>query len=105
MSRIVLPPMLVGAVQNIAFDFTSLLAAGETLSTQSATATVYSGTDANPSTLVSGSATASGAVVTQLITLAGKPAGTVYELLCTATTSAGQTLKLSAFLASVPALP
>lgn len=105
MSRIILPPQLVGTVQSQSFDFTSLLASGETISTQSVVASVWTGTDASASAIVSGSASASGAVVTQAISLVGKTAGTIYELLCTITTSASQTLKISAFLAAVPDLP
>lgn len=105
MSRVILAAQLVGTLQGAAFDFSSLLAAGETITGKSVTASVYSGTDALASSIISGGATSSGAVVTQLITLVGKTAGVVYELLCTITTSAGQTLRLSAFLASVPDLP
>lgn len=105
MSSVILQPQLIGTVQSTKFDFSSLLAAGETISTKSVAASVYSGTDTAPSGVVSGSASSSGAVVSQLITLVGKTAGVVYELLCTITTSAGQTLKLSAFLASVSDLP
>ena len=105
MSRVTLPPMPVGAIQNVAFDFTSLLAVGETISTKAVVASVYSGTDASPTGIVSGSASASGAVVTQLITMVGRVAGNIYELMCTITTSASQTLKISAYLAVVPDLP
>lgn len=76
------------------FDFASLLAVGETLSAAAVTATVYSGTDSSPSSLISGSASISGTKVTQKIT-AGT-AGVVYQLSCAVTTSTGQTLKLDA---------
>lgn len=79
------------------FDFTSDLAVGETISTQVVTATVYSGTDANPSAIISGVASASGAIVSQKIT-AGT-AGVIYTLLCTITTSASQTLTIAGYLA------
>lgn len=81
------------------FDFTSNLAVAETISTQEVTATVYSGTDANPSAIISGSASASGAEVSQKIT-AGT-LGVVYTLLCTITTSLGQTLTQAGYLAIV----
>lgn len=79
------------------FDFTSNLAVGETISTQTVSATVYSGTDSNPSAIISGSASASGAIVSQKIT--GGTEGVVYTLLCTITTSAGQTLTIAGYLA------
>lgn len=100
MSRSILPPKLVSAIQNVTFDFISLLAVGETISTKVVTCLVYSGVDASPSSMISGSATASGTVVTQLVT--GGTAGVIYYLTCTITTSAGQTLVLTAFLTVIP---
>ena len=101
-SRAILDPKLLGETKTITFDFTSNLAIGETVSTQTVTATVYSGTDASPSGVISGSASTSGAVVSQKIT--GGVLGVMYELLCQITTSLGQTLQQSAFLAVVPDL-
>lgn len=100
-ARAQLPAMRVGEIRKLTFDFISDLAAGETISTQTVTASVYSGTDASPSGLISGSATASGTVVTQAVTAAGKTAGVIYELLCTITTSTSQTLKKAGYLALV----
>lgn len=100
MSRTILTPKFQGETKTYSFDFTSQLASGETISTQVVTATVYSGTDALPSSIISGSATASGAVVSQKIT-AGT-VGVIYTLLCTITTSAGQTLQMSAFMTIIP---
>jgi hypothetical protein len=81
------------------FDFTSMLAIAETISTQECTASVWSGTDANPSAIISGVATAAGAIVSQKIT-AGT-LGVTYTLLCTITTSLGQTLTLAGYLSIV----
>lgn len=81
---------------SLAFDFTSSLAAAETISTKAVVVTTYSGTDAAPSSLLNGSASSSGQVVTQSIT-AGV-AGVTYLLTCTITTSAGQTVQLSGYL-------
>lgn len=103
MSRITLPAKLVGETVNTQFDFASRLAISETISTQVVTASVYSGTDASPSAIVNGAATASGTIVTQSIT-AGV-LGVTYELLCRVTTSAAQTLELSAYLVIAPDLP
>lgn len=98
-----LPAKLAGETKTYQFDFSSSLAAGETLSTQVVTASVYSGVDASPSSLISGVASSSGAVVSQKI--AGGTLGVLYELLCTVTTSLGQTLLLSGYLAIIPEVP
>jgi len=82
------------------FDFQSRLALAETLSTASVVATVYSGTDASPSAVISGSATISGAQVKQKVT--GGIEGNLYTLTCTVTTSGGQTLIVAGTLAIVP---
>ena len=100
MSSIILESKLAGETRNYTFDFSSRLAVGETISTKVTTATVYSGTDASPSSLINGAASASGAIVTQSLT-AGT-SGVIYALVCTITTSTSQTLILSAFMAVVP---
>ncbi len=100
MSRVTFEGKLVSETVIETFEFASRLAASETISTAAVTATVYSGTDASPSAIVSGSATIAGTKVTQTIT-AGT-LGVVYELVCTITTSLGQTLALSAFLPVIP---
>jgi len=103
MSRSDLPAILSGVVKTYTFDFSDELAIGETISTQAVTATVYSGTDASPSSLISGSASASGAVVSQNITTVSVGVvGVIYELLCSITTSASQTLKKIGLLAFIP---
>ncbi len=102
MSRVVLDAKRVGEVRSYSFDFTSALGTTETISTKSVTAAVYSGTDASPSTIISGSASSSGSIVTQKITTG--IAGVIYGLTCTVTTSLGQTLVLMAFLAVIPDL-
>lgn len=100
MNRVELPNKIAAEVKNVTFDFTSLLASGETISTQVVTAAVYSGTDAAPSAIISGAASASGSVVTQKIT--GGTTGVIYELTCTITTSLGETLILVGLLAVIP---
>ena len=99
LNRQIIPPKLVGSTVTVAFNFTSDLAIGETISSATCTCKVYSGTDASPGVLISGGATASGAVVSQNI--AGGVLGVLYELLCTITTSLGQTLLKSGYLAVV----
>lgn len=98
-TRADLAPKLVGETKAYTFDFSSQLGVGVTLSSPTVTATVYSGTDSSPSSIVSGSASAAGAVVTQKIT-AGT-LGVIYELLCQVTTSDGQTLQLVGLLAII----
>lgn len=100
MSRLTLEPKYAAEVKKQVFDFASVLAVGETISTQTVTAAVYSGTDASPSALISGSATASGTKVTQTIT--GGLAGVVYTITCSITTSLSQTLRLMGYLTILP---
>jgi hypothetical protein len=78
------------------FDFAQSLAVGETISSQSVTAVVYSGTDASPSSIISGAATSSGSQVTQTIT--GGVVGVTYVLACVITTSASKTFVLDGYL-------
>jgi len=96
MSMVLLQPKQLGETQTYHFDFISRLATNETISSQSVAATVYSGVDPSPSSIISGAATASGTIVSQNIT--GGVAGTIYKLVCTAITSAGQTLQLVGYL-------
>lgn len=100
MSRITLEAKQSGETRTEIFDFASRLALAETISTAAVTATVYSGTDASPSAVISGSASISGSQVSQKLT-AGT-VGVTYLLACTVTTSASQTLIIYAFLAVVP---
>jgi len=85
---------------NQVFDFTSRLASGETISSATTVAATYSGTDESPENLVAGASSISGARVTQKII--GGNLGVTYLLLCTAITSLGQTLQISAYLSIVP---
>lgn len=102
MSKVILGAKRASEIRNEVFDFTSLLASGETLSTATTTATVYSGTDASPSSVISGAASISGAKVTQKLT-AGT-LGVTYLITCTVTTSTSQTLVLEGFLPIVPGM-
>lgn len=77
------------------FDFTSGLAIGETLASASTAATVYSGTDPAPASII-GSATISGGKVTQTIT--GGVVGVSYWLKCSSVTSLGKQLECSGYL-------
>ena len=102
MYREFLPVKSYRSTELMEFDFTLELALGETISTQVVTAIVYSGTDPTPASLINGSATASGSIVSQSIQ-AGL-VGVLYELLCTITTSLSQTLVKPGYLAVIPDL-
>lgn len=95
-SRVTLPPKYTSDVRKYTADFTSLLAVGETISSATVTASVFSGTDPTPSAILSGSATYSTPTVTQVIT--GGVLGVIYELKFVCTTSASQTLVLTGYL-------
>lgn len=97
-----LPAKRPGESAPVTFDFTSSLAATETISSQSVTVSVYSGVDANPSAMLSGVASASGKLVSQQITSGNS--GVIYQLQCTITTSLAKILQQSGYLAVVPAL-
>lgn len=101
MSRLIFEGKKNGETRKEVFDFTSSLAPGETISNASTAAVTYSGTDTAPSGIISGTASISGAKVTQALT-AGV-IGVTYLLTCTANTSTLQVLQLQAFLTVVPA--
>lgn len=98
-----LPCKLTGETKTYPFDFSSEIGSGVTLSSPVVTAAVYSGTDASPASIISGSASASGAIVSQKIT-AGVT-GVIYELTCQVATSDGQTLQQVGLIAVVPKAP
>jgi hypothetical protein len=74
----------------LSFEFSEVLASGESLSTASCSVLVLDGIDASPSNLLDGSATITGTKVYQRVQ-AGV-AGVTYRLVATVTTSAGSTL-------------
>lgn len=80
----------------VAFDFTRDLDPGETISSPVVTIAVSVGTDASASSVLSGSATAGTAVVTQTVT--SGVADVDYRLQCKVTTSASRVLVLAAIL-------
>src|SRR5674476_101666 len=100
--KVEFPPKLVGETKTLMWDFSSDLAIGETLSTASVVSTVWSGNDPAPSATVSGTATVNNPQVTQKLT--GGVAGSIYQLICTAVTSAGNTLQGYGLLAVLGAL-
>jgi hypothetical protein len=101
--RRVYVPKKVGETCNMPFDFVADLGTAETLISSSVTASVYTGVDASPSAVLQGSSSISGTQVNQLCT-AGV-VGTLYKILAQATTSLGQVLEISMYLAVMPDLP
>lgn len=81
------------------FDFTSQLVGTDTLSTAAASITVWSGVDANPSAMLVGGATVSGAQASQW--LQGGVAGVVYKVEMVAHTAGTQTLVIVGLVAVV----
>ena len=90
-------PKTPGEQIKLVFNFAS--DSSSSVSSASVSCAVFSGTDASPSSMVSGAAAVSGSTVTQLIV--GGVAGVVYYLACTATMSDGQILQRYGFLAVV----
>jgi hypothetical protein len=84
-------------------DFSSYMGAGETISGVSANCVVWSGTDASPTSVLSGAPAAVGNVVKQLVT--GGVAGVIYLVQLVATTSVGQILTIGGYLSVVAAQP
>ena len=80
------------------FDFTNMLASGESLSsiTSVVNTKISGGSDATPSAMLSGSASISGKTVLQLVT--GGLNGRTYKMVVTVSTSASNTLVLTAYL-------
>jgi hypothetical protein len=102
MSKFIIGPKHAGESILIKPDFGPLLAVGETISGASSTSVVYSGTDASPSSVISGAASVAGTVVTQKLT-AGT-AGVTYLITVTVTnTSLGQVLEMYGYLTITPA--
>lgn len=101
MNRISIEAKTNAETRDVIFSFLSYLVAGETVSSASTTATVYSGTDASPSAVIDGAAAISSPTVTQSIT--GGTEGVTYNLVCAATTSTGQIVQVGGYLSVVPA--
>lgn len=89
-------------------DFTDELASGETVASATATCTVWSGNDADPSAAVGASTiinNATGLAAVAQIEVVGGVLGTIYQVVVQATTSAGRKPAKTAYLAIVPDAP
>lgn len=82
-----------GETEFVTFDFNPVLGAASIATVVGVTASVWSGTDATPSAIISGSPSVVLGVVSQKIT-AGV-AGVDYRLECTVTTTDARTLVLA----------
>lgn len=87
------PAKLADETEFYGFDYSQLLAAGETITDATFSITVLEGTDADADDMLSGSAVINGSIVTILLT--GGVENVHYNLHCAAETSAGQTMSLS----------
>lgn len=101
MPSTVVAPKYVSETRSEVLDFSAFLLAGQTLASAAATASVYSGADASPSSVVASVSVYSSTQV-RLVYGAGV-AGTIYNILVTATlaTPAG-VIPLQYFLAVLP---
>lgn len=100
--RVILHPKKLGETSIYQFDFISALGSNEVISSGVVMAEVFSGTDPSPSSIVSGGAAVVGTQLQQKIT--GGVLGVIYELLAIATTSLGNTIEISGYLAITPDL-
>lgn len=96
-------PKLTGETVPRYMDFSGQLAPGDSLTgSPTATATVWSGNDSDPSDLIQSSVTSGNQAV---ITLTGGESGTIYEVVVSVATTDGYTLEQAAYLAVVPNVP
>lgn len=103
MGRVILPAVFQGeGVVLDQFDFLSGLGAGELISAVQAAAAVYSGTDANPNSIIVG-VSASGSKC--LVQVNCNIPGNIYYVIARVATNFGQTLDLSGYLTVVPYVP
>jgi len=105
MNRIITDPFGVDEKRKVDFDFAAWVPVGVTISSATATSSVYTGTDASPD-IVNGSASISGTVVTQTIGGDTKKGtvGVIYDVLMQATLSDGQIIPMATYVAFVPDL-
>lgn len=97
------PGKYSGEVKDYSFYFLSLLGPTETISSATCSATVFSGNDPTPGNIISGGTAISGPIASQAIT--GGVVGTIYDVVCTAVTSLGQTLSISQMVPILAAQP
>lgn len=96
--RVIWEPKLQSETRTYWFDATELGTAGAPLI--SVTATTYMGPDTNPQAIINGPATKAGNFILQSIQ--GGILGNLYNVVCTISTTDGQTLSQRAWLAIIP---
>ena len=80
-------PIDVDETDYVGFDFTDMLASGESVASVAVTCEVVAGTDNSPATRLSGGALVAGAVVKQAVTTG--QTGVTYLIRCVATLAPG----------------
>lgn len=83
----------------LVFNFQGKLQYGETITGSSVAVSVFTGTDANPSAMISGAATNTSTTVTQSIT--GGIAGNIYMVVCVVTGSNSHNYSMECRLACI----
>ncbi len=94
--RIEIEAKKIGEIVTVPFDFTGKSGPLEEIDSASVTVSVFSGVDASPSAIRSGTAEVVGLIVYQQFT--GGVAGTVYLAVCRANFSDGSRAEISAYI-------
>lgn len=100
MSRTIFPSLQSGETVTLSFDFSSRMTVGQTISTAAMSVELFSGIDAAPAALLSGSPSISGAIVTHKV--APTLPGNVYDVQCAASLATGQVLIMGGYVAVNP---
>ncbi len=103
MSFVVIQPKIQATTIPISVDFISQLVLGEALVSSDVTLSVFSGTDASPSSMLLGSSTLAQNTITQTFT--GGVVGVVYLLNFAAGTNYGNSIVIQAYLAVLDQTP
>jgi hypothetical protein len=102
-NTILFPSKDTGETNTYNVQFDDRLQVGETISSVAVTVLVYSGTDTDPSTIVSGSPTFSGSIVS--FTITAGVIGVIYVVVVTVTSSLANVYVKEGFLAIVATNP
>jgi len=102
-ARTTLPGKYAGETVGAVFNFQSQINPGETCVFAQSAATVYSGTDPLPGSILFGAPSiSSGSTPSITQALTGGVVGVIYNVKVTATTNLGQVLQAQALLAILP---
>lgn len=83
MNYVILPAKAVGEVQSYTINFSDRLQYGESINGAATTASVFTGTDPSPASILSGAPTFTATTLTQVIS--GGVAGVIYTVVFTVT--------------------